>query len=266
VANYHIHPGIGIARLGNSETDFYLAPETPAGKPQECDAYGNPLRGADGVTPRYVAHYKDAEGRIKRQAARFQIYVYDEKSPNGRPLKLGDRIEGGGNAGTLVDIRWRVYLANKKASWFRFNATEGEHGYPPDAQRRNADVVGDDRARLIIDPGPRIVNTTDRRRAAFDRIGENAYATTFPPPLSPNSIDTLGEMMTDSDGRLVVLGGFGRSGSDTQQRQARRLATMRTTTVGSTIRPTAQSWRAWSCSLRMCSRCATSTSSIPPGS
>ena len=42
MATYKIHPGIGIARLGNSDTEFYLAPETPAGLPQECDAQGNP--------------------------------------------------------------------------------------------------------------------------------------------------------------------------------------------------------------------------------
>ena len=37
MATYKIHPGIGIARLGNSDTEFYLAPETPAGLPMECD-------------------------------------------------------------------------------------------------------------------------------------------------------------------------------------------------------------------------------------
>jgi hypothetical protein len=31
MATYKIHPGIGIARLGNSDTQFYLAPDTPAG-------------------------------------------------------------------------------------------------------------------------------------------------------------------------------------------------------------------------------------------
>ncbi|MGY4359574.1 hypothetical protein ACVW0J_006067 [Bradyrhizobium sp. i1.7.7] len=31
MATYRIHPGIGIARLGNSDNEFYLAPETPRG-------------------------------------------------------------------------------------------------------------------------------------------------------------------------------------------------------------------------------------------
>src|SRR5947208_4234379 len=90
---------------------------------------------------------------------------------------------------------------------------QGEHGYPPDYTRRNADVV-DQRSRLIIDPGPRTV-TAAKRRASFDRSGEGNYATTFPPAeLSPNTINTLGEMMMDDEGRLLVLGGHGRSGSE----------------------------------------------------
>lgn len=212
---YKIHPGIGIARLGNSDSEFYLAPETPAGLPQACDDYGNPRYEADGIKPLLVRTFKDAQGRIKRQAARFQVFVYDDESPDGRPLKIGDKVEGAGNHGRLVDIQWRVYVANKKAAWFKFNATDGEHGYLDGHPRRNADITGAARSRLIIDPGPRIVNATDRRKAAFDRSGGGSYAATFPPPtLQPYSIDTLGEMMTDDDGRLLVLGGHGRSGSE----------------------------------------------------
>jgi hypothetical protein len=128
VATYKIHPGIGIARLGNSDTEFYIAPETPAGLPQGCDANGNPRYRADGITPVLVTTFRDAEGRIKRQAARFQVFVYDDESPEGRPLKIGDRIEGGGNHGTLIEIQWQVYVANKKACWYEFKETQGEHG------------------------------------------------------------------------------------------------------------------------------------------
>ena len=213
MATYKIHPGIGIARLGNSDTEFDLAPETPAGLPQACDQMGNPSYQADGIAPVLVTNFKDAQGRIKRQAARFQIFVYDDASPEGRPLKIGDPIEGGGNEGVLVDIQWQVYVANKKACWYQFDTTQGEHGYPDGYPRRNADVT--DRDRLIIDPGPRIVNSTTKRRASFDRSGEGSYATTFPPEeLTPFSIDTLGEMKTDDSGRLIVLGGHGRSGSE----------------------------------------------------
>ena len=41
----------------------------------------------------------------------LQVFVYDETSPEGRPLKTGDPVEGGGNHGTLVDIQWQVATA-----------------------------------------------------------------------------------------------------------------------------------------------------------
>jgi hypothetical protein len=212
---YRIHPGVGVARLGNSPDSFYIAPEQPAETPTECDLRGNPLMSADGLTEVHVVDYKDREGRIRRQAARFQVWVYDDESPEGRPLKLGDHIEGGGNAGTLVDVQWRVWLANKKAVWYQFQQLDGEHGYPDNHPRRNQQVVGTDaRQRLIIDPGPRNVDTTSNRRASFDRDGGIHYSTTFPPsPLVPESIDTLGDLLTDDGGRLLVLGGHGKSGS-----------------------------------------------------
>lgn len=213
MSTYKIHPGIGIARLGNSETAFYIAPEVPAGLPQECDSQGNPLLTPDGSGPVLVKTFKDKHGRIKRQAARFQVFVYDEESPEGRPLKLGDPVAGGGNHGTLIDIQWRVYLANKKASWYEFHQRVGEHGYASTAVRRNAGIT--DRNRLIIDPGPRSVNTSSRRRASFDRSGNGTYAPTFPPhDIKPHAIDTLGEILTDDQGRLLVLGGYGHSGSE----------------------------------------------------
>jgi hypothetical protein len=211
MATYKIHPGIGIARLGNSDVGFYLAPETPAGLPLECDANGNQRFGPDGIAPVFVSTFRDAQGRVKRQAARFQVFVHDEESPEGRPLKIGDKIEGGGNNGTLAAIHWRVYVANKKACWYEFDTTLGERGYPPGTPRRNAAET--QRSRLIIDPGPRTIGG-DKRRASFDRSGEGNYATSFPPPLSPNSIDALGEMMLDNDQRLIVLGGHGCSGSE----------------------------------------------------
>lgn len=167
----------------------------------------------DGQTEIRVTSFKDGKGRMKRQAARFQIWAYDEKSPEGRPLKLGDQIEGGGNAGTLIDIQWRVYLGNKKSSWYQFLQLEGEHGYDKSHPRRNASITDDNaRQQLIIDPGPRTVNHKDTRTARCDR-DNSEYATTFPPELKPNSINTLGDLLTDDTGRLLVLGGHGNSGT-----------------------------------------------------
>ncbi len=212
---YKIHPGIGIARLGNSPDAFYISPESPAALPIACDSQGNPCVSADGMSSLRVKQFKDAQGRIKRQAARFQVYVYDDESPEGRPLKIGDPIQGGGNRGTLTNIQWRVYLANKKSCWYEFLQLEGEHGYLPDHPLRNANITNPNaRQRLIIDPGPQIVDLQTTRRAAFNREAGDTYATTFPPKkLHPHTIDTLGEILTDDQGRLLVLGGHGYSGS-----------------------------------------------------
>jgi hypothetical protein len=211
---YRIHPGIGVARLGNSPDSFYIGPQQRAELPTECDALGNPIYSPDGMTVQRVAAFKDGEGRVRRQAARFEVWVYDDDSPDGRPLKRGERIEGGGNAGALVDIQWRVWLANKKAAWYEFKQLSGEHGYEDDHPLRNAAITDPHaRQRLIIDPGPRTVDGTTRRRASFDRDGGENYSPTFPPPLVPESIDTLGDLLTDNEGRLLVLGGHGHSGS-----------------------------------------------------
>ncbi|MEO8126924.1 MAG: LodA/GoxA family CTQ-dependent oxidase, partial [Bryobacteraceae bacterium] len=211
---YRIHPGIGIARIGDSPDEFYISPERPGAMPTACDSQGNPLLSPDGTSELPVSKFKDAEGRLKRAAARFQIYAYDDASPGGRPLSLGDPVFGGGNHGTLIDIQWRVYLANKKAVWFEFSQLEGEHGYADGHKRRNAGITDSEgRQRLIIDPGPRVVNSSDLRRASFSMASAKYYAPTFPPHLRPRSIETLGDILTDSQGRLLVLGGHGHSGS-----------------------------------------------------
>lgn len=212
---YKIHPGIGIARLGNSPDAFCISPETPAALPIACDSQGNPVLSADGKTVGRVSKFKDEQGRIKRQAARFQVFVYDEKSPEGRPLAIGDHIEGGGNHGTLVNIQWRVYLANKKACWYEFKQLEGEHGYLDGHALRNSSITEThERQRLIIDPGPQVVDLQLNRRARFDRGAGDLYASVFPPKdIEPRQIDTLGEILTDDAGHLLVLGGRGHSGT-----------------------------------------------------
>jgi hypothetical protein len=212
---YRIHPGIGIARLGNSPDEFIISAQAPAALPLDCDAAGNSLPlGAPLGEEQHAHRFKDDEGRIKRQAARFGVWVYDDDNPTGRPLRIGDPVFGGGNHGTLIDIQWRVHLANKKSSWYEFKQLEGEHGYSSRHPRRNEQVKGDNaRQRLIIDPGPRVVSLTGRRHAEFGPDGGGQYAAVFPPETQPAPIDTLGALMTDDEARLLVLGGHGNSGT-----------------------------------------------------
>jgi len=212
---YSIHPAIGIARVGNSTSDFYLAPEKIGGLPFACDPQGNPIRLDNSCVP--VTKFKDAQGRIKRQAARFKIFKYDEANPDGREMTLQDA--------EVQRLEWAVHLANKKAAWYEFKELCGDLMLGADnsyaARRvpwRNASIQGDDqRRKLIIDPGPRSV-TPDRRQARFSRdtIPPDYAWASFPKPnLKPYAIDTLGEIMMDDAGRLVVVGAYGNAGGET---------------------------------------------------
>jgi hypothetical protein len=156
-------PSASASRVSTTRHRLHHYPG-PAGA-AECDAQGGFPR-ADGVAP-ISSPFRDSGHKRQRRA--FQVSSCDDAVAGGRRSKIGDQIEGGGNRGTLVDIQWQVYVANKKACWYEFDTTIGEHGYPPDHPRRNPDVDDARRSRLIIDPGPRIVNGTTKRRASFDR-------------------------------------------------------------------------------------------------
>ena len=125
-----IFPPIGIARLGNSPTGFFIGPETPRLAPD-----------ADGS-------FKDSEGRVKRQAARFRVYAFNEQ---GEPV---DELTA--DHPDVASIVWRVSLANKKAEWHRFEGTGAVakvlSGGPVAPAKRNASIEGDKRKTLIIGP------------------------------------------------------------------------------------------------------------------
>src|SRR5439155_22682359 len=99
-----IHPGIGIARVGNSNSPdgYFIGPEAPC----------NPR---DVVIPP-GGGYKDARGYVKRQAARFRIYAYDE---DGRNLvELPIRGPEDRNPESKAKVEWTVHVKNKKGAWY----------------------------------------------------------------------------------------------------------------------------------------------------
>lgn len=193
---YRIHPSIGVARVGNSE-EYYLAPERAGGLPVLPD--GRPFAPAD---------FRDANRALRRQGARFQVYRYEDgSSPGGTPVRPGQ--DG------VARVEWTVHVANKKPIWYQFLANAGESGYAPDHPLRNMDIADPaERVKLMIDPGPRTLTDRDQR-AEFSRFDNpHGYPMTFPPEgLRPRPIDSLGGLRTDGQGRLVVLGGYGASGS-----------------------------------------------------
>ena len=168
-----IYPGIGIARVGNSPTDFFVGPEVPY-----------PSRAP-------VGSYHDSRGALKRQAARFRVYGFNAAGEVVKELTLDDAA-----------IRWVVHVANKKAAWYNFELALDIPQAKPCA-RRNPTFTGADRDRLVIDPGAREISGRNRGGRAYQFnsgqfLGKAVY---------------LGELRTDEAGRLLFLGGRGVSGT-----------------------------------------------------
>src|SRR5687767_12531053 len=182
IAYCRIHPAIGIARVGGSR-EFLVGPEVP---------------GAERTPPSPKYGFKDKDGQILRQAARFRIYGYDKKGNVVAELAPG--------AG--VDITWKVEVANTKASWYDFDLAmdipefSGSEGTPPmQSALRNADQK--DRSQLAITPKLREISgkNTKGSKYVFD---DGAFFGKKVP---------LGEIQTDADGHLLFLPAFGKSAS-----------------------------------------------------
>src|SRR6476660_8443460 len=127
-----IFPAIGIARLGNSLNsldpvarfrdnrepgEFFIGPRIPGDH--------NPPSGG----------YKDSQFRIKRQAAEFRLFGYEDESidaNDGKEITLAN-----------ADIKWTVELANTKADWHKFGGIAH-----PDLPRRNATITDANRVFL----------------------------------------------------------------------------------------------------------------------
>ncbi len=165
IVTYKIHPGIGIARIGNSPDEFFIGPES------------------FGDISNYSNEFKDKKGRIKRQACRFRIYGYDENGNAIKEITFED-----------AEIIWKVTLANTKASWYRFQ------GLNPEGEYRNLDFKENERKKLNITPGERIIVGENQK-------GENQYK--FDNGMFLDTRVPLGELQTDEAGRLLVLGGSG---------------------------------------------------------
>jgi hypothetical protein len=195
-----IHPAIGIARMGNADpSTFFIGPEVPGYGPT---LLGTPLR------------YKSS-GMVKPQAARFRVWEY-RPDANGRLAPYGEVSLG--PTANVVAIRWTVHLANKKASFHRFEGPAGESSpyvspfaSTDPAPLRNAGVVANRSALLEIDFGPRSIAGPNRSGVYF--APDRSFAQTYPtnPDGSP-VISYLGQLLTDPAGRLVVLGGLGQAG------------------------------------------------------
>ena len=156
MGTYKIHPAIGIARVGNSPEEFFVGPERL------------------GEVPQPPGGFKDAQCRVKRQAARFRVFAHHD---DGRVEEITDED---------AEISWTVHLVNAKAA------------HPG---RGNSEPAGD----LTIDPGPRTVTGPDQRQLFDDGVIHFAGEPVVTVP--------LGEIRTDDANHLLVLGGAGAAAS-----------------------------------------------------
>jgi L-Lysine epsilon oxidase N-terminal/L-lysine epsilon oxidase C-terminal domain len=169
-----IHPGIGIARIGNSD-NYYVGPEVM-----------QPERSGFGAT-------RDKNGAIKRQAARFRVYGYDKDG------NVVAEIQQSSNS----TVNWTVQLANKKAAWYRFDAAmDIPVTQTVTVPLRNADIRGLERQSLMIDTGEKNITGINAADDSYQMSG--AFQGT---PVM------LGELRTDAVGRLLVLPAKGVSAS-----------------------------------------------------
>jgi len=130
------------------------------------------------------------DGKIKRQAARFRVFEFE----NGALMR-----EIRSNEGT---ISWKVSLANKKANWKQFDG-------PADLPLRNGHVPNDKKSGLELKTGPKYI-VGNNQKVEFDPCSFTAFENGV--SKSVNDI-VLGELRTDEEGRLLVIGGHGRSES-----------------------------------------------------
>jgi hypothetical protein len=135
IKSIRIHPGIGIARLGDSD-EFYFGPEAPG---VVVDPGGSNGPGPNGGT------YRDSNARLKRQAQRYRIYAYDANEKVVAELTSHSDL--------VQSVRWRVHVRNMKTANYAF---QGAYLFDPDKLRNPSIQPGMkpiERDKLIIDPG-----------------------------------------------------------------------------------------------------------------
>ena len=200
-----VYPGIGTARVGNSP-EYFIGPEVP------------------GVAPNYGKNYKDSNGLLKPQAARFRVYGYDANDTIVAEI-THDPANG-------VTLEWDVHMRNMKAANYAF---QGKFGFNPD-QYRNPGVTpnapGTDpnsRISLIIDPGAKQISGKSKTGIEAIQLDGGTIFSGIDTAEIPTSLIekgatgtttvsytekevSLGRLETDDAGRLIVVGGKGDAG------------------------------------------------------
>lgn len=164
-----IYPPIGVMRVGNSKTEYFIGPQQP-----------QPIAHSDENS------YRDKTGALKRQAAEFRIYGFNAAGKAIKELTLDN-----------ADITWHAELANQKASWYEFQIALDipEAADAPPSLLRNNNVA--DRSKLLINGGKHCLSRKNVK-SKHEFIGHFMDQEVY-----------LGEMRSDQKGRLIMLGGHG---------------------------------------------------------
>ncbi|MBR1286208.1 LodA/GoxA family CTQ-dependent oxidase [Bradyrhizobium sp. AUGA SZCCT0177] len=179
MAIYRIYPSIGFARVGGDD-DFFLGPEIPGQGPIELD----------GAT---VTRFKSTNHKlIRKQAARFRLFQSDDGGTTWLPAELP----------ASATVEWSVTLHNKKAAVVRSSE-------PPTSPQRP--VMDPAAAAMSIQPPTATISGPGKVGTPI----EDTFTTTGNGGTPFNAQVKLGQLRTDAEGRLIVLGGDGISDSPT---------------------------------------------------
>jgi hypothetical protein len=221
ITSIRIHPGIGIARLGDSD-EFYIGPEAPG-------VVVDP-GGSDGPGPN-VGTYRDSGARLKRQAQRYRVYAYDANAKVVAELTS--------DSGLVQSMRWRVHVRNMKAANYAF---QGAYLFNPDKLRNPSIQPGKkpiERDKLIIDPGVHTIASGQAgpvvmKGDVFTGIEKGSLPGAlrfegFTPKDTSKEVEVtykaakdieIGELRLDSKDRLLFLPGRGKGESVTTPKVA----------------------------------------------
>jgi hypothetical protein len=245
IVSLKIHPAIGVARLGNSPDEFFVGPERLWDPPDPSGGF----KDTSGRVKRQAARFRvfayHDDGSIKELTAADATITWTVQLANKKAVS--NNVDGACQGASCTpsepgqytvtataftgdtEVRGEAMLVvepqPKPLARLRLHPAEAtiilgaSQSYTARGLAEDGTDLGDytatagfattrsgSSADLVIDPKPRCLDGPGQRQAFHDgqiRFPGAAAAVTVP----------LGEMRTDDEGRLLVLGGFGISAS-----------------------------------------------------
>lgn len=175
IYEYRIHPALGVARMGNSDTSYFLTAEKPR---QPVDPRQKRIPGSSPDQTGADGDFRDSTGKLAKQGARFRVFCYHYiKTAKSKSLMMVWECNK-----SEYDIEWTVKVANLKSTlqpqFDTRNLSTREKNLPNAVTLKTA-LAGD---------ANKLKTFTGKPAGRLD----------------------LGSCFMDTDGRLVVLGSSGK--------------------------------------------------------